>query len=272
MASPANTRTIAIFGATGQTGRVVVRQLSAQAESNALQLQIYVRTKAKLVDLFPDIDTKSHVRIFEGALTDVEVVRNTLAGAQIIVCTLGENKNLPGVRVQRDGADSIVAALKDHKAQQEGWEKPHIFYLSSSTYNARFAAARPPLVHWLIETAFSHPYADLVKAQTKLVEYSSLLSITLIQPPVLIEEDGTGHEISTEFVRLAVSYEDLGSGFVEMILEDQYQELPAVGVSSKLGDRPMRYAPEIFRRIFWGLLAQIKSVVFEGGDKVREQS
>jgi hypothetical protein len=272
MASSTNTRTVAIFGATGQTGRVIVRQLSALVESNALQLQIYVRAKAKLVGLIPGIDTKSSIRIFEGALTDVEVVKNTLAGAQIIVCTLGENENIPGVRVLQDGANSILAALEELRVQQKGWEKPHVFYLSSSTYNARFAAARPPFVHWIIKTAFYHPYADLAKAQAKLVEHSQLLSITLIQPPVLIEEDGTGHEISTESVRLAVSYEDLGSGFVEMILENKYQKLAAVGVSSKLGDRPMRYAPEILRRIFWGILAQSESLVFYKGDKVRERS
>ncbi|KAH7416616.1 hypothetical protein BKA64DRAFT_768173 [Cadophora sp. MPI-SDFR-AT-0126] len=220
MASSANTRTIAIFRATGQTSRVVVRQLSALADSNALQLQIYVRTKAKLVGLLPGIDTKSSVRIFEGALTDVEVIKNTLTGAQIIVCTLGENQNLPGVRVLQDGADSNIAALEELRVYQKGWEKPHVLYLSSLTFNARFAAARPPFIHWLIKTAFYHPYADLAKAQAKLVEQSPLLSITLIQPPVLIEEDSTRHEISTESVRLAVSYEDLGSAFVEMILEN----------------------------------------------------
>ncbi|KAH6667380.1 hypothetical protein B0J14DRAFT_602099 [Halenospora varia] len=262
MVTSADTRTIAIFGATGQTGRVIVRHLLAQAESRPLQLQIYVRDRAKLFTLCPGIDTKPHVQIFQGALTDVEVAKSTISGAHIVVSTLGENDNVPGVRVLQDGANSIIAALEDLKAQQKGWQKPHVFYLSSSTYNARFAAERPPFVHWLIKTAFSHPYADLAKAQARLIESTSLLSITLIQPPVLIEEEGTGHEISNESVRLAVSYEDLGAAFTEMVLEDRYQELPAVGVSSKLGDRPARYAPEIFRRIFWGMLAHIKSLVF----------
>lgn len=109
----------------------------------------------------------------------------------------------------------------------------------------------------MIKTAFSYPYADLARAQTKLVQSTSLLSVVLVQPPLLIEEEGSGHEISTEAVRLAVSYEDLGAAFSEMVLDQSYHSLAAVGVSSKLGDRKIRYAPEIFRRIFCGMFAHV---------------
>lgn len=262
MDDSSNSCTIAIFGATGQTGRVIVRHLLAQQKSKSLRLQIYVRNKGKLLDFFPDIESKRDVRVFQGSLTDTEVVKRTLSAAQIIISTLGENDNIPGVRILQDGANSIIASLEDFKANQEDWQKPRLFFLSSSTLNARFAADRPPLVHWLIKTAFSHPYADLIKAQARLLESTSLLSVTLIQPPVLIDEEGTGHEISTESVRLAVSYEDLGAAFCELVLEEQYHSLNAVGVSSKQGDRVLRYAPEILRRIFWGMYAHIIHLIF----------
>ncbi|KIM93837.1 hypothetical protein OIDMADRAFT_61107 [Oidiodendron maius Zn] len=262
MGDSSNPCTIAIFGATGHTGRVIVRHLLAQQKSKSLRLQIYVRNKGRLLDFFPDIESKRDVRVFQGLLTDTEVVKRTLSAAQIIICTLGENDNIPGVRILQDGANSIIASLEDFKANQEDWQKPRLFLLSSSTFNARFAADRPPLVHWLIKTAFSHPYADLIKAQARLLESTSLLSVTLIQPPVLIDEEGTGHEINTESVRLAVSYEDLGAAFCELVLEEQYHNLNAVGVSSKQGDRVLRYAPEILRRIFWGMYAHIIHLIF----------
>jgi len=248
---------IATLGATGQTGRVVVRHLLAVRDAESLTLQIYVRSKIKLQSLFPGIDSNPHVKIYEGSITDLEAIENCCRGADTIICTLGENMNIPGVRVMQDAADGIITSLKNLKATEKKWQRPRLLLLSSSTYNARFAAARPPVVHWLIKTAFSHPYADLAVAQTRFQENPSLVSLVLIQPPLLIEEEGTGHEISTESVRLAVSYEDLGAAFVELVLDDSHHTLSAVGVSSKLGDRPLRYAPEIFRRIFRGMLAHI---------------
>ena len=252
MDDSSNSCTIAIFGATGQTGRVIVRHLLAQQKSKSLRLQIYVRNKGKLLDFFPDIESKRDVRVFQGSLTDTEVVKRTLSAAQIIISTLGENDNIPGVRILQDGANSIIASLEDFKANQEDWQKPRLFFLSSSTLNARFAADRPPLVHWLIKTAFSHPYADLIRAQARLLESTSLLSVTLIQPPVLIDEEGTGHEISTESVRLAVSYEDLGAAICESVLEEQYHVLNAVGVSSKQGDRNFTIRPRNIPQDFLG--------------------
>jgi len=254
-------RVVTIFGATGQTGRIVVRHLLAAAESESLVLQIYVRSKAKLVDLLPQIASNTHVKVFEGSITDIDLVQSCCHGATDIICTLGENVNMPGVRIMQDAANGILTSLEASKASCREWQKPRMVLLSSSTWNPRFAAARPAFVHWLIKTAFSHPYADLVAAQNRLLANPSLLSMLLIQPPVLIDEEPTGYEISTESVRLAVSYEDLGAAFAELILDDRYQGLSAVGVSSKLGDRPARYAPEIFRRVFWGMFAHLKHMV-----------
>ena len=257
-----NSRIVAIFGATGQTGRVVVRHLLEIADPAPLTLQIYVRSKAKLQGLFPEITSNPHVNVFEGSITDVEVIESCCRRADTIICTLGENLNIPGVRVIQDAANGIITSLENLKATEKEWQKPRFFLLSSSTYNARFAAARPPLVHWLIQTAFSHPYADLAAAQTRLQGHPSLVSLVLIQPPLLVEEEGTGYEISTESVRMAVSYEDLGAAFVELALDENRQSLSAVGVSSKLGDRPLRYAPEILRRILRGILAHVWYLLF----------
>ncbi|KAK7177863.1 sterigmatocystin biosynthesis-like protein [Paraphaeosphaeria sporulosa] len=252
-----NPHTIAIFGATGQTGRVVVRHLLSVKESAYLTLHIYARSVKKLVGLFPKVDLDPRVKIFEGSITDTDVLQSCCQGAEIIVCTLGENENRP-VTVLEDAADGILASLQHLKASTRNWQKPKLFLLSSATLNARFSALRPRLVDWLIRTAFSHPYDDLTKAQTKYLESTSLLSVVLIQPPLLVVEEGSGHEISTDVVRLAVSYEDLGAAFAEMILDENYHSLPAVGVSSRLGDRPLRYAPIIFREVFWGMFAHVR--------------
>ncbi|KAH8585706.1 hypothetical protein B0O99DRAFT_530183 [Bisporella sp. PMI_857] len=255
-------RTIAMFGATGHTGRVLLRHLLSQTESASLRLQIYVRSKAKLLDLFPDIELHPHIKLCQGSITDLEVVRSCVFNAQIIICTLGENDNIPGVRILQDAANSILTSLEELKATEKDYQKPRLFLLSSATYNPRFAAARPPPVHWLIKTAFSHPYADLVIAQRRYLESTSLLSVVLIQPPLLVDEEGSGYEISTEAVRLAVSYPDLGAAFAELVLNPGYDTLDAVGVSSKKGDRFLRYAPTIFRLISRGIFAHLINYLF----------
>lgn len=243
---------IAILGATGKTGREVLRCL-LENDTTTLRIHIYVRSQAKLLSIFPEITSNANIQIWEGSITDVELIKGCLAGVEKIVCTLGENDNRRGVHILQDASNSIIAALDGLRIGKLEGQKPHLIFLSSSTYNARFAAARPPFVHWLIKTAFSYPYADLLAAQNRLLESRSLFSVLLVQPPLLIEEEGSGYEISTESVRLAVSYEDLGRAFAEMAINDEYRKLDAVGVSSRLGDRHLRYAPEILRRICRGL-------------------
>lgn len=253
MADPSDTRTIAFLGATGKTGRAILRLLLAK-EAPPFDLKIYVRSKSKLLDLFPEAASYSRVKIWEGSVTDMGMMRQCLSGAQAIICTLGENENRAGVRILQDAARSIVDALEVLKNSESGWRKPRLILLSSSTYNTKFAAARPPLVHWLIKTAFSHPYADLAAAQSLFLESSSLLSVLLVQPPVLVEEEASGYEISTESVKLAASYVDLGAAMFEMVMEKKYENLDAVGVSSRKGDSVGRYGPEMLSRICGGLL------------------
>lgn len=246
-------RTIAFLGATGRTGSATLRLLLAKTPPKA-NLHIYVRSQAKLLALFPDIASKPYVKIWENDITDTDMMRECLSGADTIICTLGENENKAGVHVLRDAAQSITVALEGLRHCGHKYRKPRLILLSSSTYNARFAAARPALVHWLIQTAFSHPYADLAAAQKQFLASPSLLSVLLVQPSLLVEECGSGYEIDTESVRLAVSYEDLGAAFVELTMERGYETLDAVGVSSRNDDGVLKYAPEMFRRIIRGLL------------------
>lgn len=144
MASPS--RVIAIFGATGQTGRVVVRHILSDRGRGpaATGLNIYVRSLTKLRALFPGIDSEPQVKVFEGSITDTDVVQNCCRGAHITICTLGENENLPTVTILEDAADGILASLRHLKESEVNRQKPKMFLLSSSTFNPRFAAAPPP--------------------------------------------------------------------------------------------------------------------------------
>ncbi|KAL2438380.1 Oxidoreductase stcQ [Exophiala dermatitidis] len=246
--------TIAVLGGTGLTGRNVVEQLVQKPDVN---LRVYARSRPKLLALFPGLEKNPRVSIFVAPVNDVETMKKCLSGVDVIIFTLGLNDNLRGVSVIEDGAKSVVAALQDLKGSTPDWRKPRLLLLSSSTWNERFASHRPAIVHWLISNAFYYPYLDLRQGTALLQSHPDLVDVTLIQPGALVEDEPSGHEINTESVRLAVSYPDLAAGFVELATVPGYEKLKAVGVSSKKGDQPAKYGPELARRVLKGFCAYI---------------
>ncbi len=243
--------TFCVLGATGKTGSGIVKQLLAKTDAN---IHIYVRSLTKLLGLFPHINSDNRVTIFEGSLGDAELLARCVSGASTIFFTLGDNDNRP-ISVIEDAAKTVLSALKksSESSENQPWVKPRLIMLSSSTWNARFAADRPAVVDWMIKTAFSRPYADLLRGQA-LFTNSLLCSTLLVQPGALMQDEPTGHEISTESIRLTATYGDLAAAFVELATEPAYNDLSAVGVSSRGGDN-LKYAPLMGYWIIKGLCA-----------------
>lgn len=250
--------TIAILGSTGKTGRVVLRHL---LEDNVPHvLNIYARSLKTLEGLFPGISSNPRVQVFIGAVTDHKVIEQCLSDAQLIIYTLGSNEYSPST-VIRSSSQTIATALGTLKKKEEGkgkdktYRKPHMIYLSSSSWNERFTAAQPRFVTWLIRSAFQNAYDDLRAGQRVLLADPSLVSVLLVQPGVLVEEPGSGHQITVDSITPGISYEDLGAAFVELALERKFDQIRQVGVSTKEGNKVIiRYAPIIIYRITCGML------------------
>jgi len=244
---------IALLGSTGKTGQEVLRVLLRQ---DVYRLKIYARSKDKLLKLFPQMKSNPRIQFYIGNVTDDQIIQECLEGAQLIISTLGGEGWFPDT-ILRDSAFSIVTALKILRQRSKIWQPPRLIYLSSATRNERFAAARPKLVHWMIETAFCNGYEDLRIAERMLLADPSLVSVLRVQPTVLAEDKPTGYNLSTEAVSLGISYEDLGAAFVEVALERKFDELREIGVSGKVeGLAALRYAPLIFRSLFGGFFCR----------------
>lgn len=240
--------TIALFGSTGNTGKVVLRTLLGR---NEYFLNIYARSARKLYSLFPELRDNDQIKLCIGEIQDVNIVLDCLSGAKIVICTLGSDGMSPDT-ILGDSALALVNALKVLKKQDGAmWEAPRLIYLSSASENERFSAPRPRFVHWMITTAFQMGYADLQKAQRILLEDPSLCSLLLVQPNVLVDEPGIGSFISAEYAKIGCSYEDLGKGFVELATNDTYGTLATVAISSE-GANSLRYAPIIVSKLFLG--------------------
>ncbi|KAL3479611.1 hypothetical protein BJX99DRAFT_255336 [Aspergillus californicus] len=261
MPAPTNTtpgHRFAILGATGNTGRLILQRL-LQETTPGLELHVYVRSRSKLESLVPTISSDTRATVFEGSLKDKSLVRNCLAGATTIISTVGENENIPGVTVLRDCAAAIieaVSALQSSTKSSRPWVPPRLLVLSSATWNPRFAADRPALLHWMIRNAFASPYSDLVLAEEMLQAVPELVDLLLVQPNALVKEPRSGCVISTEFAYTAVSYEDLADGFVQLATLPEYTETTAIGVSSARAENALLYIPFVFGKIIRGLLFQ----------------
>lgn len=240
---------IALLGVTGDTGRVLLRKL---LENDQHDLRVYARSQEKVIQMFPGIESNPRVKLYIGSMENQELMRSLLSQVQTIVCTLG-SKGFAPVSVMRQGAQAIVATLKQLRHDQKIWQAPRVIWLSSSSKNERFSAARPSVVDWLIKTAFQNGYIDLQGAHDLLLAHPDLLSVLFVQPGLLVNEEGTGFEISVDSVRMAASYEDLGAAFMELALDRQYESLNRIGVSSVGGNRGLRYAPIILFRLCRGI-------------------
>ncbi|GFF56821.1 averufin oxidase A homolog [Aspergillus lentulus] len=247
---------LALLGATGNTGRMVLRKLLENSDISAQGINIYVRSRAKLEMLFPSLSNDPRVKVFEGSIKDQPMIQDCLAAVSTIICTLGENENIPGVTVLSDFARATINALSTLQSKGESSIKPHLIMLSSATMNPQFAADRPALLHWMIRNAFAKPYNDLIKAEEMLLAVPELLSVTLIQPNALVEERSTGCVVSADFAYMACSYEDLAEGFVRVCTSASLENQPRIGVSSARAKNPMLYAPFVLGKVFRGLAFQ----------------
>ncbi|KAK6066331.1 Averufin oxidase A [Seiridium cupressi] len=248
--------TLAFLGATGGTGRAALHTLQSDPKHYGLQLRIFVRSKRKLLTLFPELESRSGVQIWESQLDDVHGIKECLSGAGVIICTLGENQNLPGLDVLQPGAKSILRALGELKEKQGAkWSKPRLLLLSSSTWNTRLSAHMPALMVRIVKTAFYHPYFDLRQATRLFQESPDLVSLLLVQPPAIVEDAPSGYRISAETTNPVVSYADLGAVFVELATERSYDTLDAVGVSSLQEGALRKWGSELLSRILIGLIA-----------------
>jgi putative NADH-flavin reductase len=98
---------LTIFGATGGTGRELVRQaLEAGHEVTA-----YVRAPSKLPF------THERLTVVQGQMSEVEKINQAIAGADAVLSTLGPTSNKPGQPLTL-GMQQIIAAMKKQNVQR----------------------------------------------------------------------------------------------------------------------------------------------------------
>lgn len=209
----------AVLGATGATGGNILKLLTKNPQNT---INVYVRSKSKLLAQVPDLKSNKQVKIFEGNVRDTDLIASCLKGTDAVFSTVASNDNMPGTHVAQDTAQSIVVALMDIRMTEPNAKIPTIVWLSSASLNPHFYKQAPALLHLLLAASFSYVYTDLAHAEKYFKLHQKWLKVVLIQPGALVEDKQYGHALSQEKNGGFLSYTDLAAGMIEVAEKGGY--------------------------------------------------
>ncbi|KAK5073516.1 hypothetical protein LTR64_007347 [Lithohypha guttulata] len=218
--------TYALLGATGSTGSAILRCLLSKPPEH-LTLNVFVRSRSKLEEAFPDLTstTAITINIIEGTTDDVPAMRECLKDVEVVMACIGSNSSTPKMSLIYDTAVAIIDALEAHRnTQVSAYKPPTVIQLRSASLNTVFKAAHPWVTRNVAGFCFYYAYDDLTRAckllASSAAESSRLLDYIFVDPPSIHDADGTvptGHKLILEGKQEQVlSYADLGAAFCEV--------------------------------------------------------
>ncbi|KAF2201580.1 hypothetical protein GQ43DRAFT_455687 [Delitschia confertaspora ATCC 74209] len=222
--------TYAILGATGNCGSSLVQILLQTPDA---KIHAYCRNKAKFARILPEAADNKRVTVFEGQITDVDLMASCIQGCKSIFVVATMNDNMPGCHVSEDSANTIIAALKQIGAKDPEAKMPKIVVLSSATIDPHLSRKMPRWFHPIMIRAGSFVYDDL-KAQEKILrEQSDWLTSIFIKPGGLAVDRQKGHKLDFDEHESFVGYLDLAAAMVEAADDpDGRYDMRNVGVMS----------------------------------------
>lgn len=203
----------AVLGATGNTGRSLVRLLLSGSDA---EVHAYCRNKDKLGQLLPDLVDNRNLKVFEGSISDVELFVDCLRGCQIVFLTVSTNDNIPGCRLSQDSVNTVIQALFKIKSGPNGSPAmPKLVLLSSSTLDEHLNRSMHFWFKPMMKRAGSFVYHDLMVAEEMLRAQESWISTIFIKPGGLSIDKQRGHALSFDEQESFVSYLDLAAAMIE---------------------------------------------------------
>jgi putative NADH-flavin reductase len=167
--------TLALFGATGKTGRRVLDR----ALASGISVRALVRDPARLGV------THDRLTVVAGDVLDAAAVDTTVDGADAVVSVFGQVKGSPKT-LQADGTRNIVAAMRHHGVAR-------IVSLSGGGLRAEDRdrpKAGDQVMRLLLKTLARDVLAD-AEAHLEVLRESGL-DWTVVRGPRLLETPGTG--------------------------------------------------------------------------------
>lgn len=257
----------ALLGATGATGAAVLRHLLSNPPS-PLRLNLLVRSRTKLLEMFPAIEKSNNlnIQIFEGSSDDMKTVSSAIHGVDVILSCVGTNHCAPGISLVADTARTIVTALEEASTTDgQSFVKPTILQLRSVSLNPILSANTPVFVRQALLFCLHYVYADVARAcdlyESVASRQPNLLDLIIVDPPAIHNPDdqiSTGYKLvlsSSADMSPTLSYADLGIAFCELSARRGEFLNESVGVSAT-GPVQENWRP-LIGYILWGLKSRI---------------
>ncbi|RAO67402.1 uncharacterized protein BHQ10_003414 [Talaromyces amestolkiae] len=211
--------TYAILGSTGNCGSALIENL-LQSPKN--KIRAYCRNKAKLQRLLPQVVDNKQVEIIEGSIYDVDVMVKCVRDTKAVFLTVTTNDNVPGCRVSKDCAATVIKALEKIKTESgPGLKLPKLVLLSSATIDDHLARKMPGWFRPIMLAAASHVYQDLMVTEKLLRSQSDWLSTIFIKPAGLSVDVQRGHTLTLDEEESFISYLDLSAGMIEAAQDEE---------------------------------------------------
>jgi nucleoside-diphosphate-sugar epimerase len=205
---------IAVFGATGGTGKHIVKQ----ALDAGHEVVAYVRTPSKM-------DTQhDNLKLVQGDVTDADCVQQAVAGTDAVISALAPSVNKPDYVISQ-GMEHIINAMKQHNVQRL------IVTAGAGVPDPNDKPGVPDrVIRVLLHLISKHVVKDMEMVVDKVK--ASGLDYTIGRAPMLTNQPGTG-DIKADYlggdVSARLSREDFARFLLQQLESDQWlNKAPAV--------------------------------------------
>jgi putative NADH-flavin reductase len=165
---------IAIFGATGKTGKEIVQQ----ALENGHAVVAFVRDPSKMVS------QSENVKMVQGDVFDLPAVEKAVEGVDVVLVALGASPDTKGA-VNTDGTKNAIVAMKKHNVKRLIVESS--FPMSGAPESMEYLSKVMPEE----QVISMQPFIDDKAGQEKVTRESGL-DWTIVRPSALTDEPKTG--------------------------------------------------------------------------------
>lgn len=194
---------LAVFGATGKTGKALVAQaLAAGHDVSAL-----VRDPAK-------ITPRDGLRLETGAAADAAAVANTLAGCDAAISLLGNFNRKPNTEMS-DATRTIVAAMGAHGPRR-------LVVVTTIGVGDSFAPLRSLMFKGIIRFVAKEIWRD--RERQEAVVRDSALDWTIVRPGGLTDKPATGRWTlidggGAQPKKVSITREDLAAALLTVVAD-----------------------------------------------------
>ena len=223
--------TYAILGATGQVGGSVLEVLGQQPSR---QIHCFVRSKAKLEQQRPEICSRSTVKIFEGDISNLDILTDCIRNTGAVFCMVAARNNKPGNRIAQQQVEAVVSVLERIRREEPNARQPVLVMIGSSEaeIEPKISLSVPWPMRDILYAANYYVYTDLIEAE-KYLRARECFSVVYVKPGGISHDVQRGHILSEERQQTFVSFLDVAAAMIECADEGDRWGGKCVSVLSK---------------------------------------